>query len=143
MKRSSSSLRDVRDEGSDRSHQLAIALAQICDPELLETLVHLKSALDEFGGEFRVVSMRHKYSPTGERLEDLTSDGEFFTDGYLTHYSHYAKDAPPEPNTELKDLHATGEDKLEAILAAMKTDETVDLVASESGLTAVPAGEES
>jgi hypothetical protein len=120
MKRSGSSLRDERNEGSERSQQLAAALAQVSDPEFLERVLHMKSALDEFGGEFRVQALRHKYDPVGNRLEDMTLDGEYYTDAYMTHYSHYAKDAPQEPNDELKDLHAQGEDKVDAILAAVE-----------------------
>jgi hypothetical protein len=121
MKRTSSSLRNELEEGGQRSQQLAVALAQISDPEFLELCVHMKAALDAFGGQVTIQALRNKYSVTGERLTDLTKDGNYATDGYGAHYDHWAGgSSQKEPNTDAKDVEAEGQDKIEAITEAVK-----------------------
>lgn len=121
MKRTSSSLRNELEEGGQRSQQLAVALAQISDPEFIEMVVHMKSALDAFGGQVTISALRNKYAVTGERLSDLTKDGEYATDGYGCHYDHWAGgSSKKEPNTDAKDVEAEGQDKLEAIKEAVE-----------------------
>jgi hypothetical protein len=99
--------RIVEAEGSDRSQELATALAMTCDPEYLEALVHLKSMLDRIGGQVYIAAYRKKYNPqTGEELDDPSKPGRYETEGYAFHYEHIAKitNAPREPDRKVDDL---------------------------------------
>lgn len=93
--------RDFEAEGSERSARLAAALAQTCDPEFLEALIHHKAALDEFGGEVYIAaSPRPKFNRKGERIE-VNEPGNFETLGYIFHFGHRARyqGAIEEPDT--------------------------------------------
>jgi hypothetical protein len=78
-------------EGSERSQQLALSLAAECDPEFLETLLHYKSALDEFGGQIYIAAARDKFDTEGNNVEHNEPRGSFETWGYVCHYGHKAQ----------------------------------------------------
>jgi hypothetical protein len=83
--------RDFQGEGSERSQALAIALAQIADPELLEALVHHIAALHEFGGEVYIGAARDRFEVQGERLVKVTDGGSFLTFGHVIAYNKKAR----------------------------------------------------
>ena len=98
MIRQTSNPRRVDLEGHDRSQQLGLALAQICDPETLEKLIHMKTTLDSIGGQFYVAAFRNKYKTVADEegqmlvpVDDPTEPGQYHTDGYVFHYEHIAK----------------------------------------------------
>jgi hypothetical protein len=74
--------RDPAEEGEIRSQQLGAALAQQCDPEFLEAVLHMKSALDEFGGQAYIAASRDRFGDDGRPDES----GRFYTWGYIVHY---------------------------------------------------------
>ncbi len=96
-------VRDRELEGSERSAELATALAQTCDPEFLEALVHAKALIDAVGGQVFIAGVRNKYEVKTVRdaagnilgeskqlLDDHSLPGEYATDAYLFHYEHIA-----------------------------------------------------
>lgn len=90
-------------EGSERSLQLATALAQVCDPDTLEKLLQIKTSLDTIGGQVYIAAYRTKYdAATGEPLGDVKNPGVYETDGYLFQYEHIAKvnRQPREPDAK-------------------------------------------
>lgn len=103
-------------EGSERSHGLAAALAEMSSPEFLEALVHGVAQLDSIGGQLFIAAVRNKYAKVtvtndagevlGEqwdRLEDHKDPGDYETDGYVIHWDHIAtavRNARKEPDTE-------------------------------------------
>lgn len=92
MRRDFYTPRIVTDEGSQRSNELAVALAQVADPEFIEAVIHLKSMLDRIGGQAYVVAFRNKYNPrTGEVITDPEAPGRHETEGYVFHYEHIAR----------------------------------------------------
>lgn len=82
--------RDFQDEGSERALALAAALAQVCDARFLETLLHHKTALDEFGGQLYIAAARHKFDSEGKPA-DHSEPGAYETVGYVWHYGHKAQ----------------------------------------------------
>jgi hypothetical protein len=100
MNRSRLIERDFAAEGSERSQQLALALAQIADPELLEALVHSVGALHEFGGEVYIGAARNRFQADGERLVRVEQGGSFLTYGHVIAYNTRAriKGQPVEPD---------------------------------------------
>jgi hypothetical protein len=106
LNRNASLLRDFQSEGSDRSMQLATALAQIADPDFLERVIHLKSSLDAWGGEAYIAAERRPVDPATGRICDHNTPGrEYATLGYITHYGHRVKraihGAVEEPDEQL------------------------------------------
>lgn len=105
MNRNGSIIREFEAEGSDRSLQLAHALAQISDPEFLERIVHLKSSLDAWGGECYISAQRKPIDPATGRICDHNTPGrEYGTLGYVIHYGHRQRaiiDQPEEPDEPL------------------------------------------
>jgi hypothetical protein len=94
LNRNASLLRDFQSEGSERSMQLATALAQIADPDFLERVIHLKSSLDAWGGEAYIAAERRPLDPATGRICDHNTPGrEYATLGYITHYGHRVKGA--------------------------------------------------
>lgn len=87
MNRSRFIERDFAGEGSERSQQLAHALAQIADPELLEALVHHVAALHEFGGEVYIGGVRDRFRAEGGSLLKVTEGGSFLTYGHVVAYN--------------------------------------------------------
>lgn len=116
MRRGTSIVRDRELEGSERSAELATALAQICDPGLLEALVHAKAMLDYNGGQIFIAAVRNKYRITTQRspegnivgetrtlLENRQEPGNYETDAYVFHFDHIAtalRSAKKEPDTQ-------------------------------------------
>lgn len=101
MKRQWSTPRRTDLEGSERSMELATALAQIADPDFLEKVIQAKALLDSVGGQFYIAAYRTKYDiVSGEPVEDLKQPGRYETDGYLIDYGHIARinrqDAEPD-----------------------------------------------
>lgn len=91
MKRQFHTVRRPDLEGSPRSHALAAALAEKCDPELLERFLEIKAILDSIGGQVYFAAYRTKYSPEGVPLEDVKQPGRYETDGYVFHWEHIAR----------------------------------------------------
>lgn len=105
--------RDFQNEGSPRSQELAAALAVQCDPELLEAFLHLKGALDEFGGQAFIAATRERISVEEDGTIRKDERGVFTTLGYIVHYGSKASlkrlqteedagqvEAAPEPDAE-------------------------------------------
>lgn len=91
MNRQFALYRDREYEGSDRSLQLATALAQVADPEFLEKLLHVKSSLDAFGGEAFISAQRVPIDPaTGKKVDHNTPGREYVTMAYAISYRHRA-----------------------------------------------------
>ena len=128
-------------EGSPRSHALAAALAEKCDPEFLERILELKCLFDSIGGQVYTAAYRTKYDTrTGEPVKDVKNEpGRYETDGYVFHYEHIAKinRQAPEPDAKIEDTP----DNLEAELNA---EAIAELVAEEAVEEPVeePEGEE-
>jgi hypothetical protein len=100
MKRQWHTARIPDADGSDRSVQLAHALAQVLDPPTLEALLQSFTLLDRIGGQVYIASVRTKYktvvdadAQTVERVpvEDVREPGSYETDGFVFHYEHIAK----------------------------------------------------
>jgi hypothetical protein len=72
-------------EGEARAQNLAAALAQKCDPEFLEAVLHMKSALDEFGGQVFIAAARDHFNDQGA-VVPVSQPGRWTTYGYLFHY---------------------------------------------------------
>jgi hypothetical protein len=71
--------------GSEESHRLANALAEIADPEFLESVLQAKAALDRFGGQVFLVAKRDPLDPEGNVV---TPDrGAWETWAYVFHYT--------------------------------------------------------
>lgn len=77
--------RDFEAEGDVRAQNLAVALAQTCDPDFLEAVFHMKSALDEFGGQAFIAAARDHFNDQGE-VVPVNQPGRWQTYGYLIHY---------------------------------------------------------
>lgn len=158
MRRGWNVVRDRTEEGSERSLELATALAQTSDPDFLEQVVHAKALLDAVGGQVFIAAVRNKYAVItvrdragnvlGEQrevLEDRKQPGEYETDAYLFHFDHIAtalRDAARQPDSEFPaegpaevEIDAAGVepeevDELEAELEL--ADEVLDPVAAET-----------
>lgn len=106
MRRAFHSPRIPEFEGSDRSNQLAAALAQVSDPEFLQAVLDLKAMLDRVGGQVYIAAYRQKYGPDGQPVEDPKEPGRYETEGYAFHYEHIAKltNAPREPDPKVENL---------------------------------------
>jgi hypothetical protein len=91
MNRSRFIERDFGGEGSERSQQLAVALAQIADPELLEALVHHVAAVHEYGGEFYVGAARDRFQIESDQLVRVEQGGTFLTYGHVVAYNKKAR----------------------------------------------------
>lgn len=121
MERSWNIVRDHEAEGSARSGELAAALAQVADPELLEKVLWAVNLLDSVGGQVTIAAFRNKYDAQGGRIakENLSSTpGNYETEGYVVHWDSMAeviRDAMREPNVKLPadpppELAAPGEE---------------------------------
>lgn len=114
--------RDRDLEGSDRSLELAQALAVKVDPDTLEKLVELVSLLHSIGGQAFVCAIRSKYQTVvadnpelaaalgvqvGQRIRikvDPDQPGTYETDALAIHYEHIAtaaRDQDREPDAKL------------------------------------------
>lgn len=103
MRRGTTVVRDRDQEGSERSQQLALTLAGIACPELMEQLVYAVSKAHSIGGQFFLAAGRSKYGKrtvrnnqgeilgeTWELLEDPREAGDYETDYYVLHWDHIA-----------------------------------------------------
>lgn len=109
MRRTTHTRRIRELEGSDRSVELAQALAMTCDPETLEALLHAKMLLDSVGGQIFMAAQRPKFRETPQGLvplEDHREPGKYVTVGYVLQYDHIATAlrAPREPDSTPDDL---------------------------------------
>jgi hypothetical protein len=84
MNRSRAIPRDFEGEGSERSQQLGMVLSMLCDPRLLEHLIHHIGALQEFGGELYIGTDRMRVNSHGEHV---THGGSFETVAYVIGYN--------------------------------------------------------
>lgn len=106
MERGWNVIRDREGEGSPRSAELATALAQVADPELLERLLWAVTLLDSVGGELYIGAFRNKYDEQGNRIPKANlreTPGEYETDGYVLRWDSMAemiRDAQREPNVK-------------------------------------------
>lgn len=91
MNRSKFIERDFAGEGSERSSALALALAQVADPDLLESILHSLGALHEYGGEITIGAKRDRFDLTGEEPVMVTNGGTFLTWAYLVGYNSKAR----------------------------------------------------
>jgi hypothetical protein len=117
MKRQWHTARIPELDGSDRSMQLAAAIAQVSDPQTLEALLQGLTLLDRVGGQLYIAAYRTKYKTeqdpsTGEfrrlPVRDVREPGSYETDGLVFHYEHIAKITrqDPEPDAALSDAEA-------------------------------------
>ena len=164
MRRQWSTVRDHEAEGSDRSQQLGLTLAAICDPETLEKLIHLKALLDANGGQALICAYRNKYGYQDQvdangdaykvkvRLEDPQEPGVYETDGYLIHFDHIATtlrsrqperepDAKPEKPMPFPTDDDAG-DLRDAIEAEVAAELEAEAAAEQEGDDDLPAGDD-
>lgn len=85
--------------GKQEVAKLGIALAELCDFEVMESLVNHFAAINEFGGEVYIAANRAKVNRTGKVVE-TSEPGTFTTLGYLIAYNSRSqvKGAIEEPD---------------------------------------------
>ena len=90
--------------GSEESHALARALAEISDPLFLESVLHAKSALDRFGGEFYIGAFRLKFDREGNPIK--RGNGDFETVAYACHWNSRNTAGEQEPSRSREEVVA-------------------------------------
>lgn len=112
MKRSWHTARQPELDGSDRSTQIALAIAQVADPGVLEALLQTLTLLDRIGGQVYIAADRQKYAPQETDqgvmylpVTNVKEPGTYMTDGFVFQYEHIAKlpRQPVEPDAEFGD----------------------------------------
>ena len=73
--------------GTDEAFQLGQALAAIADPDFIRSVINVKAALDQFGGQYVLAAKRVKVNGNGQ-IDD--AGAERVTIAYAHSYQHVA-----------------------------------------------------
>lgn len=132
MKRQWHTARQPELDGSERSTQLALAIAQVADPATLEALLQTLTLLDRIGGQVYIAAYRRKYAPVEseqgtyfQAVDDVKQPGTYMTDGFVFHYEHIAKlpRQSPEPDADLAEPLPNPNGDVAEVLAGVEGDE--------------------
>lgn len=85
MKRGWNTLSNPEARGTEESYRLANALAAISEPEFLESILNVKSSLNEWGGQYMVAAQRERVNVHGQRDPEGPAHA---TIGLVHHYKH-------------------------------------------------------
>lgn len=106
--------------GDEAAQARAVALAQIADAGLIDTLIDAIVLMRRIGGQVYLAAHRAKFDADGAMVSDRDTPGRWETVGYLAHYEHRdhrLEVAKPPKLPELEDVVAEVEatDTLEGI----------------------------
>lgn len=106
-------------DGDEDSRLKAGALSAISDAEFVESMVHVKAALDRLGGQVEIAALREKVNAKGEPVDDKDT-GDYVTRGYVFHYEAHTDllRRPEEPDTKRAEIPLQFGDDLDEELDA-------------------------
>lgn len=104
-------------EQSDSARGKALLLAEIADADFIQSIIHVKSALDAFGGKAIIGSKRLKFDKNDNPIPQSKWDeipGVFRSVAYIVQYDATpVRGEPDEPNTTFAEAEETFERRVD------------------------------